>query len=194
METVDARGLACPQPVVLTRRAMENGFPLTVLVDNDTAAANVTRMAKTAGWHADVAKKQTDLFEIALNPAPEPTRGPADAPRSIGPIVVFLASERVGEGDPELGSLLMRAFLHTLQEVEPRPDHIICMNSGVRLATEGSPVVEDLRALAEDGVQVWLCGTCLDYLGLTGEVAVGTVSNMYSLAELLLSAGHVVRP
>lgn len=198
MKTIDARGLACPQPVVLARRAMADGATFVITVDNAVAVANVTRMARSAGWNSTVDEKAADLINITLAPAaaadrpPEPSPEPAAA--SSGALVVFLASDQIGEGDPELGALLMRAFLHSLQEVEPRPSHIICMNGGVRLAAEGSPVLEDLRDLEQSGTQVWLCGTCLDFLGLKGRVGVGTVSNMYSLTELLLNAARVVRP
>jgi len=155
-------------------------------------------MARSTGWIAGVDEKAANLITITLRPAAPAEHAEATtesrATPAGGELVVFLASDRVGEGDPDLGALLMRAFLHTLQELEPRPDHIVCMNAGVRLAVEGSPVLDDLRALEESGTQIWLCGTCLDFLGLKDSTGVGTVSNMYSLAELLLNAARVVRP
>jgi selenium metabolism protein YedF len=87
----------------------------------------------------------------------------------------------------------MRSFLHTLLELEPKPDLIICANAGVKLVAQGSPVLEELRSLAERGVEILACGTCLDYFGLKDKVAVGTVSNMYTIAERLLAADIVVR-
>lgn len=197
MQTVDAKGLACPQPVVLTRHAMQRGEPVLTIVDNDVALANVSRMARSAGWEVQ-AETREGCYYITLTP---PTSlavaetAPAQAQPAVqaGPLVVLLASDVIGQGDDRLGAVLMRAFLHTLQEAEPKPDVIICMNGGVRLAVEGSQVLADLRALAEGGIELLLCGTCLDFFGLKDKVLVGTISNMYSIAETLLSAGKVVR-
>jgi selenium metabolism protein YedF len=86
----------------------------------------------------------------------------------------------------------MRSFLHTLGEVSPCPEVLVLINTGVRLVVEGSPVLEDLRALAERGVEILACGTCLEYFQAKERVAVGTVSNMYTIAETLLGAARVV--
>ncbi|NPV08064.1 MAG: sulfurtransferase-like selenium metabolism protein YedF [Anaerolineae bacterium] len=197
MQRVDARGLACPQPVVLARRAMQTGETVVITVDNITAAQNVSRMAQRAGWNVET-EVSGDVYVITVVPSgePKPIVAPASSAAELmpsGEVVVLLASDVVGSGDPDLGALLMRTFLHTLQEIEPKPQRIICMNAGVRLAVEGSPVLEDLRALSDCGTEILLCGTCLDYLGLRDRVALGTVSNMYSLAEIMLTAARLVR-
>jgi selenium metabolism protein YedF len=107
--------------------------------------------------------------------------------------VLLVPSEQFGRGDaPELGTLLVRGFFHTLGEVQPLPDKVVFLNSGVKLVVKGSPVLEDLQALAAQGVEILACGTCLGYFGLTDQVAVGQVSNMYTIAETLLQAGKVV--
>jgi selenium metabolism protein YedF len=100
----------------------------------------------------------------------------------------------MGRGDDELGEILMRAFFHTLTELDARPDVIILYNAGVRLAVEGSPVMDDLTALADSGIELLVCGTCLGYYDLKERLAVGTVSNMYTIAETLLTAGRIVSP
>lgn len=110
------------------------------------------------------------------------------------PAVVVIASDTMGRGDDELGHLLVRSYLHTLTEVSPRPDTLIFYSSGVRLAVEGSPALDDLRALADRGVRVLLCGTCLNHFGLKEKVAVGEISNMYAISETMLTAGKVVSP
>jgi len=197
MRTVECRGLQCPQPVVLTRRAMQSSEPLLAIVDNDVALANVSRMARSAGWGVQVEQRDgshyltltppgSPIAAVAEISQPQPAAGP-------GPTVVLLASDTIGQGDDTLGRVLTRAFLHTLQEIELRPDTVICMNGGVRLAVADSPVLEDLQALVESGTELLLCGTCLDFFGLKDKVAVGTISNMYTIAELLLGAGKVVR-
>ena len=120
--------------------------------------------------------------------APQPVTAPAG-----GPLVLVIPSEFMGRGEhAELGEILIRGFFHTLGEVEPLPDTIIFFNSGVKLVVEDSPVLEDLQALRERGVEILACGTCLGHYGLKEKIAVGEVSNMYTIAETMLRAGKVV--
>jgi len=110
-----------------------------------------------------------------------------------GPTVVVFPSDRMGTGDDALGDILVRAFLHTLGEISPRPDAMIFFNGGVKLATDGSEVIEDLRALEKAGARILVCGTCLDFFGLKDKLRAGMISNMYDIAETMLSAGRIVR-
>ena len=194
-QTVDARGLACPQPVILTRKALqEGGGPVTTIVDNDPAQRNVTRLAEKAGHTVTVEMRKGDIYLHIAGEArsPEPMPVGRAIPAS-GPLVLVVSSEFMGRGEhEELGRVLVRGFFHTLGEVEPIPDTIILINSGVKLVVEGSPVVEDLHALAACGVEILACGTCLDYYELMDKLAVGEVSNMYSIAEAILSAAKTV--
>ncbi len=192
--TVDARGQACPQPVILARRALAQASEVTVIVDNTTARENVAAMARSQGHAVRIEERGGEFLvhitaqgTVAPAPAPAPSAAPA-----AGPLVVLLAGDTLGRGAEELGGILVRSFLHTLNEVEPRPDVLIFLNSAVRLVVEGSPVLDDLRALAAGGVQVLACGTCLGYYELKDKVAVGTISNMYTIAETLLGAGKVI--
>jgi selenium metabolism protein YedF len=109
-----------------------------------------------------------------------------------GPMVVAISSNTMGRGDDELGQVLLRSYLHTLTEIAPRPDTLIFLNSGVKLATEGSQSLDDLRMLADQGVQILLCGTCLGHFDLKEHVAVGEISNMYAISETILRANKVV--
>jgi selenium metabolism protein YedF len=195
-KTVDARGLACPQPVILTRRAMQEGGPVVTVVDNETAQRNVTRMAEKAGATV-MAEVKDDGIYLSISggetPAEEPVSCETGTVPADGPLVLVVSSEYMGHGEhEELGTVLIRGFFHTLGEVEPIPQKIVFFNSGVKLAVKGSPVVEDLWALAERGVEILACGTCLGYYELTENLAVGEVSNMYTIAETMLGAGRVV--
>jgi selenium metabolism protein YedF len=107
-------------------------------------------------------------------------------------IVLAVSSEGMGQGDDELGRLLLRNHLHVLTEVEPKPDVLVFFNGGVRLAAAGSPALDDLRALVGQGVQVLLCGTCVAHFELKDKVAVGEVSNMYTITETMLRAAKVI--
>ena len=107
--------------------------------------------------------------------------------------VVFLGSNVVGRGDDaSLGSLLMQKYLHTLAGHRIKVKALLLMNDGVRLIANGSPVLEELRLLSTQGVDILACGTCLDRFGLTDKVAVGTVSNMYDITDAMLKAGKVI--
>jgi selenium metabolism protein YedF len=195
---VDARGLACPQPVIMTKKAMAKADALTAIVDGTTAETNVSRMARKAGWQV-VAETKDDGTYLHLSrqegttPETLPV-GQAEATPAAGPLVVYISADRMGRGEDELGGVLIRAFLHTLNEVAPLPDTLVFINTGVRLVAEGSPVLEDLQTLSQQGVDILACGTCLNYLELTDRVAIGTVSNMYDIAETLLGAGKVIAP
>ena len=205
-QTVDARGLACPQPVIETRKALLDTDTLTVIVDNDTAQKNVTRMAeklghtvepeiKTDGIYLHVhPQAPTEPIELSVGQVDELPVGEAASAGPAQPLVLVVSSEFMGRGEhDELGQILARAFFHTLGEVEPLPQTIVFYNSGAKLVAQGSPIVEDLEALAEQGIEILACGTCLEYYGLKDKLAVGEISNMYTIAETMLGAGRVVK-
>lgn len=191
---IDARGLSCPQPVILARKALRDSEQITTIVDNEAALENITRMAEKEGCRVQTEKRDDGMYlHIA--------RGNASLPDSVlmgactpasGPLVLMVSSEFLGRGDEELGHILIRTFFHTLGEVQPSPDSIIFVNSGVKLTVEGAPTLEDLQALAGKGKQILICGTCLGHYDLKDKVAVGEVSNMYAIAEMLMRAGKVI--
>jgi selenium metabolism protein YedF len=191
---VDARGLACPHPVILTRNALQENQSVTTIVDDETARENVRRMAEKTGAVVQVEERDDGTYLYiarAVAPQPKPSQQPTAAPAG-GPLVLVIPSEFMGRGDDELGHILIRGFFHTLGEVEPLPDTIIFFNSGVKLVVEGSAVLEDLQSLCELGVEIVACGTCLGHYDLKAQVAVGEISNMYTIAETMLGAGKVI--
>ena len=194
--SVDARGKPCPQPVILTRKALAESAEVTVIVDNPTARVKEVGLQRIKGSEVSAEDRSDGIYVHVTRSGPSagPTAGPTvgQAVPPSGPVVALIAADTVGRGSEELGGILMHSFLHTLTEVSPRPEVLVFMNTGVRLVVEGSPVLEDLRLLAGRGVEVLACGTCLEYFQLKDRVAVGTVSNMYTIAETLLGAGRVV--
>ncbi len=108
--------------------------------------------------------------------------------------VLYLASDRMGEGSEELGQLLIRSYLYTLTQADALPRTILLVNGGVRLALEESPVLGYLQELVQKGVTLLACGTCLDYFEAKERLAAGQVSNMYDIAEELARAPKVIRP
>ena len=191
---VDARGLPCPQPVIMTRNALRESDAVTTIVDNETARHNVTRMAERAGYTVQVEQRNEDTYlQITGEGAPQEEAAPAPSTApSGGPLVLTIPGNTMGRGDDELGGILIRGFFHTLGEVEPLPETILFFNSGVKLVAEGSPVLEDLQDLCGRGVEILACGTCLSHYELKDKIAVGEVSNMYTIAETLLDAGKVI--
>jgi selenium metabolism protein YedF len=192
---VDCRGQACPQPVIRTKKAIAESARVTTIVDNRAALTNVSRLAEKEGYAVDVEEKDDGIYlhlSRTGSVAQTDTVLSAATKGVVGPLVVLIPSDGMGRGDEELGGILMRSFLHALNEVEPLPNTIILINSGVKLTAEGSVVLEDLRALQHRGVEILACGTCLDFFGLKDKIAVGHISNMYSIAETLLGAGKVV--
>jgi selenium metabolism protein YedF len=193
--TVDARGLACPQPVVRTRKAMQQADHVVTLVDNETSLKNVSRMAEKAGWTVG-AVPEGDEYRIELTQTGTVTEAEplavGRAEVANGPPFLVVPSDMMGRGAPELGNILIRSFFHTLGEVEPLPETILFFNTGVKLTCEGSQVLDDLRVLETKGIEMLVCGTCLGYFELTEKLAVGQVSNMYDIAETMLGAGTIV--
>ena len=193
--TVDARGLPCPQPVILTRKAMQQADEVITLVTGADQVDNVRRLAEKAGWRVAVEQGE-EGYALHLT-----REGAANAPELAPEVVscvptsatvLLVPSTTMGRGSDELGDILVRAFFHTLGEIEPLPATIIFVNTGVQLTVEGSSILEDLRALEAGGLDILVCGTCLGYFDLKERIAVGTISNMYTIAETLLGAGHVV--
>lgn len=186
---IDARGLSCPQPVVLTRKALEKADELTVIVDNATAEQNVSRLAENHGLAVSVEEKGDGIYLRLTRPADQSLGGKA---LLFEPTVLLIASGTLGRGDDELGGVLMRTFIHTVSESEIKPHKIIFMNSGVKLVTQGSDVIDDLRALEKESVEILACGTCLGHFGSKDAVEVGRISNMYEITMVLMKSTKVI--
>ena len=190
---INNRGLACPQPVINTKRALEELDQGTVIsiVDNEVARENVTRFAENAGCQVRVAENDGEYY-ITI------TKGEASASVEIvksscetGAMVYLLTSNTFGSGAEDLGETLMISFFNSLLE-KPAPRTIMLVNSGVRLAIKQSRVLEQITKLAERGTEVISCGTCLDYYKLKEELAVGRVTNMLEILENLSGEGKVI--
>ncbi|HOB12338.1 MAG TPA: sulfurtransferase-like selenium metabolism protein YedF [Syntrophomonadaceae bacterium] len=187
---VDARGLNCPEPVIMTKRAMDEGQVdrLVTIVDQTAALENVTKLAKSQGFEVEVENKEGDYY-ITMIRSGQMTAEAADMQEDVA---VLITSRYLGQGNEELGGILMRSFLYTLNELSGRVKNIIFMNSGVFLTTEGSEVLEILQGLSREGVKVLSCGTCLDFYGLKDKLAVGEITNMYTATEILSRASRSI--
>ncbi len=189
MKEIDARGLPCPRPVVITKKALdeiEEGT-LTVLVDSPESKENVQRFARSQGCQVNVTESNS-VFSLEIVKG---QNAAAEAKKSTD--VVLVASDQLGTGDERLGEILINAFLNTLWDSDPKPARLVFINDGVRLTSEGSEVLETLELLEQAGVQIFSCGTCLEYYHLTEKLRVGQVTNMYEIVDSLLAAGKVIR-
>lgn len=198
---VDALGLACPQPVVKTIKALEAlTAPATVEthVDNETAVQNVMRLAQGKGFPVRSEKLADDHFVVTME-AGKAAENAEEAPVACipdrrGNTVVAVTSDAMGHGSDELGRQLMKGFLYAVSQLDELPKTILFYNGGARLTTEGSLSLEDLKSMEAQGVQIMTCGTCLNYYGLTEKLAVGSVTNMYSIVETLAKADKIIKP
>lgn len=187
---VDARGLSCPQPVILTKRVMDEGeiYRLITIVDQTAALENVTKLARSQGYDVEVKEEEAGEYHITM------TRQGDIAVDIVSQedVAILISNRYFGQGEEELGKILMRSFLYTLHEMSGRVKHIIFMNSGVFLTTEGSEVLEILQGLAEEGADILSCGTCLDFYGLKDKLAVGEVTNMFTSVDILSRASRSI--
>lgn len=193
MKIIDCRNMACPVPVVTTKRGLEEaaGEPLRVLVDPGAPRENVSRFAANRGYVVNEVAIDGG-FALTITPAGAPVVSPVPVPASVGKRTMLIGSDRLGDGPEELGLLLMKNFIVTLLDLEELPDRIYFLNRGVLLATEGSEVLEALEKLGNRGVEVLSCGVCLDFFQRKELLRAGAVTNMFTIAEGLLGAGLVI--
>ncbi|MBM7624617.1 sulfurtransferase-like selenium metabolism protein YedF [Sporohalobacter salinus] len=189
MIKVDARGLDCPQPVIKTKDALSEGEKVETLVDNETACKNLQKLGKKMDCEVDVLEVDDD-FQLTFIPeegvvTSSTTSEELNDNGDEEGKVYFISSDVLGDGEKELGEILIKGFTYTLTEIAPRPKAIVFMNDGVKLPTLNDEVIENLKILEEAGVEIISCGTCLDYYDLKDELAVGEVSNMYTIVETL---------
>lgn len=207
--TIDARGEACPIPVVRTLKALgalAGPGSVETLVDNEIAVQNLTRMGEGKGCSVTSERlgekewRVTVTTSVALGVSDAeaesatcevPVPGAAAARKNV---VVAITSECMGVGDDVLGKKLMGSFVYSLTQLDELPACVLLYNGGAHLSCEGSAALEDLRGLAASGVEVLTCGTCLDHYGIADTLAVGEVTNMYVIAQRLTGASLVVRP
>ena len=205
MIQVNALGDACPIPVVKTKNAIKElggSGVVETLVDNEIAVQNLTKMANQKGYKVSSKKLSDRQYQVTMAigggetaKAPEVAAAPeACIPDARENTVVVIASATMGEGDPELGRLLMKGYIYALTQLDTLPKTLLFYNGGATLTCEGSASLEDLKSLEAQGVQILTCGTCLNHYGLTDSLKVGEVTNMYVIAETMAGAAKIIKP
>lgn len=192
MKTVDARGLTCPQPVIMTKKALDesNVNEVITIVDNRTAVENISRLVKTMHCESSVDEKGGEYYIRIIKDENVASIENVEIPN--GNTVILITGNMLGKGNDQLGAALMKSFMYTLTQMAESLRTIIFMNGGILLTTEGSEVVEHLKVLEDNGVEILSCGTCLDTYQLTDKLEVGKVSNMYTITEKMINSNKVI--
>ena len=204
MRIVDTKGQLCPAPLIAAKRALKEtqvGESFIVLIDNQTSFNNLSRYLKdnntdflvseTGGvWTLTITRKTVDVPKTRV----EDYCTPSVAHFEKGNFIIVITSDKMGEGDDQLGLLLMSNFIKAIKDLDRLPQKMVFYNKGVTIVTNSSPVIEHLRDLEKMGVELLLCSTCVNYYKLEELVGAGILSNMYTIAEVMASAGSIIRP
>lgn len=191
---IDARGELCPKPVIMTKKELDKLVEgtITTIVDNEVAKENLSKLADSMGLSYTIDEIEENEFYIHINKVESKVEQiQIDSQELSKQMTLAIGSNVMGKGEEELGKILMKSFIYTVKETAPYPSNIVFYNSGVYLTCEGSPVLDDLAALIEEGVVIQSCGTCLDYYNLKDKLSVGGVTNMYSIYEKMKNANTI---
>ena len=205
MIKVNAIGDACPIPVVKTKNAIRElggSGVVEVSVDNEIAVQNLLKMAKQKEYEAAFEKKSNTEYIVTINvnggeasDAKPVTKATVKSDEiKLKETIVVIDSDKMGDGDEEFSKTLLKGFIYALSSQDIPPAKILFYNTGVRLTTEGSASIEDLKVLEKAGAKIYSCGACLNNYGLTEKLSVGEVTNMYDIVSYLMEADLVIRP
>ena len=204
MLTVDTRGQQCPSPIIATKKALKEANPgdkFMVITDNQTSLNNLKRFLSDNKTKFSVFEEEgiwtlTITKEISgAVQKPEKDYCSTEIPHlNYGSFVIAFSSDRMGEGDSELGHLLLTNFIKAIKDLEELPGKMVFYNSGVRLGTFDSPVHDHIREIEKMGVKLFFCATCAKYYSLEEKIRIGTPSNMFEIAQIMASASSVIKP
>jgi selenium metabolism protein YedF len=193
MTILNMLGQPCPLPVINAKKNLRDtplGQTVTVLVDNDIAVQNLTKMAQTLGHKAQTEAKGDGTFQVAIivGQAPKAQNSETES----GGLVVAISRQTLGRGDETLGKNLLKSFIFSLTEIDPLPEYLLFFNGGAFMTTLGSASLEDLQTLAGKGTIISTCGACLDFYQLKDKLLVGNVTNMFAIAQTMAQAKRVI--
>lgn len=189
-KTIDCRGLACPKPVILTKKELEliEIEETLSIVDNDVARQNLQKLADSMGFKSEIEEKDGLTYVKILKENAHILSDDIEKDQ-----VILIGSNMMGEGDEKLGTALMKSYFYALSELSAVPKTLLFLNSGVFLTTEGSDILDSLHVLEQKGAEIMSCGTCLDFYNLKDKLQIGTITNMYTIVERLNKASNSIK-
>lgn len=192
---IDAKGKNCPMPVIMAKKEIEAGVNFfEIEVDNKIAVENLKKLAKSQGFELKVINDKNN-FKVEFSNGCEECQdilNKLEGKKELGNWTVFVNKETIGSGNDELGKSLMKMFMYTISESEDLPSSILFMNGGVKVPTLNEQAIEHLKVLEGKGVELLVCGACLNFYGLEDGLAVGKISNMYDITNIMKEAEKVI--
>ena len=190
--TVDVRGSLCPKPVIETKKVSDANpdAVITTIVDNEVSRDNVEKFGKSRGYGVAIRQDGKDFY-LTMTPNDNPVSDGSCEPMSYGNRVILMTKDYLGEGSEELGRNLMKTFWVCMVEADVKPAKIYFINSSVKMVTKDSVHLENIKKLADLGVEIAACGICLDYFGVKEELGVGSITNMYAITDSILGENVV---
>lgn len=192
---IDAKGKACPMPVIIAKKEIDSGVKFFgIEVDNKIAVENLKRLANSQGFKT-IIKEENGNFKVNFSNGCEECEEVLNktlGKKSLGNWSIFISRETIGDGSKELGKSLMKMFIYTISEGEDLPKSILFMNGGVKVLTLNEQAVEHLKTLQDKGVELLVCGACLNFYGLEEKLGVGKISNMYDITNAMKEASKVI--
>lgn len=190
--TVDVRGSLCPKPVIETKKVSDANpdAVITTIVDNEVSRDNVEKFGKSRGYGVAIRQDGKDFY-LTMTPNDNPVAAGGCEPMSYGNRVILMTKDYLGEGSEELGRNLMKTFWVCMVEADVKPSKIYFINSSVKMVTKDSVHLENIKKLADAGVEIAACGICLDYFGVKEELGVGSITNMYAITDSILGENVV---
>lgn len=190
---IDARGLACPKPVINTKKELdkiESGV-VRVTVDNSMAKENLIKLSNSCNCQSSVIKEEKDTIVLEIIKG-ENIEIKETSNNDLENKCIFISSDKMGQGNDELGEVLIKGYIYTLTETKPYPKTVVFVNSGIKLTAQNEATIENLKILEQNGVEILSCGTCLDYYNLKDSLQVGTVTNMYNIVEVMNNSSKTI--
>lgn len=194
-KVIDAKGKACPMPVIMAKKEIDLGTKFFAIeVDNNIAVENLKKLANSQGF--EITLEETEgIYLVHFSNGCEECQevlNKIQGKKPLGDWCIFVGKDIIGAGAEELGKSLMKMFFYTLSEDEDLPKAVLFMNDGVKVPTLNEQAIEHLEVLAQKGINVLVCGACLNYYNLENELKVGTVSNMYDIVGVMKSTSKVI--
>lgn len=196
MEIIDCNGLACPMPVIKTKKYfdLEESKEAIVIVDNEVAKNNILRLAKGINLNSSYIE-ENGIYKIQLSKGliEKAIENKNNIENEKSGLSILVASNLLGNGDEKLGETLMKVYINTLAETDVLPENLMFLNSGVKLTCEGSDVLDSLNTLKNKGVNIISCGACLDFYNLKEKLKAGEIGNMYQIIEIMNTSNNTIK-